>query len=248
MAAKPILSPAQIEFFKEQGYLILEDFIDPDTVVGWREQIWRHLGASLEEPDQWPDDYVVEGFSHEPVFGHMPQMAAAVEQLGGGKFTGGGSGPLVKWPQAGENWSMPEQGHIDGYGPNGWSGGFMLGATTYLYDVEPGGGAFVYWPASHKPVHDFFCRHPEKIDGSFRQGDDWEARSWGIFSDDAPHEPRQFSARAGTVVLWHCYMCHTGSGNIGPVPRFGFFARWHHVDREEMRWDVAGDLWKHWAI
>ena len=44
---------------------------------------------------------------------------------------------------------MPATGHIDGYGPGGWSGGFMLGATAYLEDVEDGGGAFVYWPQSH---------------------------------------------------------------------------------------------------
>ncbi|NKB72200.1 MAG: hypothetical protein GKR89_34410 [Candidatus Latescibacteria bacterium] len=248
MTAEPILSLAQIEFFKEQGYLVLEDFIELATVEGWRQQIWGHLGTSLDHPKEWPNDYVVKDFSATPVFGHLPQMVAAVEQLGGGKFAGGGSGPLVQWPRDDGDWTLPSQGHIDGYGPGGWSGGFMLGATTYLYDVEPGGGAFVYWPGSHKPVHDYFGRHPEKIDGSFREGPNWESRSWGIFSDESPEPPREFTARAGTVVLWHCYMCHTGSANIRRVPRFGFFARWHHTDREEMRWDVGGDLWKHWAI
>lgn len=40
-------------------------------------------------------------------------------------------------------------GNIDGYPPlDGWAP-FMLGFTTYLYDVEPGGGAFIYWPDSN---------------------------------------------------------------------------------------------------
>ena len=68
-----------------------------------------------------------------------------------------------------EQWREPGQGHVDGYGPGGWSGtyfqlsvnshlpldflwfemmqtdtlgGFTLAATTYLDDVQPGGGCF----------------------------------------------------------------------------------------------------------
>jgi hypothetical protein len=48
------------------------------------------------------------------------------------------------------------------YGPGGWSGGFTLAATTYLDEVEPGGGCFYFFPNSHRAVHQFFLRNPVK--------------------------------------------------------------------------------------
>ena len=51
------------------------------------------------------------------------------------------------------------------WGPGGWSGGFMLAATANLVDVEEKGGAFIYWPRSHRAVNRFFQRHPERLDG-----------------------------------------------------------------------------------
>ena len=245
------LNEVQITFFKEQGYLILKDFIEPEIVASWRQQLWDHLGASADDPDNWPDQYVVDGYTIEPpeqALGRLPQMQAVVEQLGGGKFTGGGSQVLAIWPNPEAAWKPADNGHIDGYGPNGWSGGFMLGATTYIEDVQPQGGAFSYWPQSHLPTHEFFLKDPSKIDGSFRAGPEWEERQWRIFSDATPYGSKEFVARAGSVILWHCFMCHTGSTNVRSTPRFGMFARWHHSDSATMRYDIAPDLWKYWGI
>jgi ectoine hydroxylase-related dioxygenase (phytanoyl-CoA dioxygenase family) len=160
-------------------------------------------------------------------------------------FSGGGGQILVQWPKQDQEWGMPSSGHIDGYGPNGWSGGFMLGATTYLYDVEPQGGAFIYWPKSHFSTHEYFREFPEQIDGSFNKIEDW---GWHIFSDRSPEGPTQYIAKAGSVVFWHCFLCHTGSGNIRNIPRFGLFARWSYKEKEKMRYEIPEDLWKYWAI
>ena len=163
------LDPAQIERFKRQGCLLLEGLIDPGTLSAWRDQFWSHVGADHNDPATWPEDYVIRDFAVDPPFGQLPGMRSIIEQLGGGMFGGGGGSMLVKWPgPEGSAWKMPDSGHMDGYGPGGWSGGFMLGATTYMDDVEPGGGGFVYWPRSHGPVQAYFREHPEQIDGSFR--------------------------------------------------------------------------------
>ena len=131
-----MLTAEQIAFFQEHGYLILKNLIDPEIVDEWRAQVWKHFNSSLETPETWPNDYVVQNFSFSPLLGQLPAMQEITEQLGGGQFTGGGGSPLVKWPNPEEEWAMPGNGHIDAYGPGGWSP-FMLGATTYLYDVEP---------------------------------------------------------------------------------------------------------------
>ena len=242
------LTQDQITYFKEQGYLILRNFIDPAQIESWRDQFWKHLDVDADDPSTWPDSYVIEGFTTEPLMGHLPQVAAVVDQLGGGKFNGGGGSMLVKWPGEGPEWAPSNSGHIEDYGPGGWSGGFMLGATTYLHDIEARGGGFYFWPQSHLTTHDYFLEFPTHIDGSFNKRADWEERSWRIFSDRSPQAPVEFIGGAGDVIFWHGFLCHTGSPNTRPVPRTGVFSDWRHADREEMRYDVPRDLWKYWGI
>ncbi len=248
MADRQPLSPDQVNSFKEQGYLILRNFIDLAQIEIWRHQFWKHLDADADDPSTWPDSYVIEGFSTDPPMGHLPQIKAVVEQLGGGKFDGGGGSMLVQWSREDQEWAPSNSGHIDGYGPGGWKGGFMLGATTYLHDIESTGGAFLYWPQSHLSTHDYFLEFPTHIDGSFDKREDWEERKWRVFSDRSPQGPVEFTGRAGDLIFWHCFLCHTGSPNIRPVPRTGVFSRWHHADKEEMRYEIPRDLWKYWGI
>ena len=244
-----MLTSEQVDFFKTNGYLILESFIETETIDSWRQQIWQHLQVDLSDPSGWPNPYVVDGLKIEPekkILGQLPQVRQVVDQLGGGLFNGGGGQILAQWPRKEEHqWQMPNSGHIDGYGPNGWSGGFMLGATTYMYDVESEGGAFIYWPKSHLSTHQYFLAYPTHIDGSFRDKEGW---GWEIFSDRSPEPPCQFTAKAGDVIFWHCFLCHTGSGNIRNIPRFGLFARWSYKEKEKMRYEIPEDLWKYWTI
>ena len=151
-----MLTEKDVTHFKEQGFDVLPDLIDPEHIETWNEQFWNHVAATPDNPASWPDSYVIEGFSTDPLFGHLPQMKQLVDQLGGILFAGGGGSMLVHWPRSEGHWNMPATGHIDGYGPGGWSGGFMLGATAYLEDVKDGGGAFVYWPQSHLTTHQYF--------------------------------------------------------------------------------------------
>ena len=56
------LDEKQIAHFKEEGYLILTGFIDPQQVTEWRVQFWQHVGADPQDPASWPDSYVLEVF------------------------------------------------------------------------------------------------------------------------------------------------------------------------------------------
>ena len=238
-----MLTAKQITSFQEHGYLILKNLIDPEIIDEWRTQVWKHYNSSLETPETWPNEYQIEGFSFSPLFGHLPVMQEIIEQLGGGQFMGGGGSSLIKWPNPEEEWKMPADGHIDAYG-GAWSP-FMMGATTYLYDAKPKGGAFVFWPGSHRTTHKYFLQYPEQIDGSFYDIKDW---GWDVLSDLSPEGPREFIAEAGDVVLWHAFLCHTGSSNIRNVPRFGLFARYAHKQKDEIKYEIPEDLWKYWAI
>ena len=241
-----MLTTKQIAFFQEHGYLILKNFIDSEIIEEWRTQVWKHFNSSFETPETWPNDYEIPGFSFSPVFGHLPVMQKVADQLGGGQFfTGGGGSPIIKWPNPEEEWAMPKDGHIDAYGAvAGWSP-FMLGATTYLYDAKPKAGNFIFWPQSHTSTHKYFLQYPEQIDGSFYDIEDWD---WRMLSDLSPEGPREFIGAAGDVVLWHAFLCHTGSANVRDVPRFGLFVRYAHEKLEEIKYEIPEDLWKYWAI
>jgi hypothetical protein len=119
-----------------------------------------------------------------------------VEQLGGGEFAQGRPSPGSPWygdlrgvfpnsdgysagradSPARPQWEPPgrAQGHIDGYGgANSWRGGLLLGATVYLNDVAPTGGALFVWPGSHAAIHRYFRASPGAIDGRYICEEDW---------------------------------------------------------------------------
>jgi hypothetical protein len=237
----------QIQSFKDSGFLIIENLIEPDTLELWREQIWGHFGSRLDTPETWPDVRVIDGFKFddpEKAFGRLPEVAGVVQQLlGGDDLILSDGDPLFTWPAPETEWYFPHTSHIDGYGTE-W-GPFMLGATTYLYDVHARGGGFGYWPGSHLTTHQYFLEDPDQVDGRFQQRDGW---SWRDFSDRATEEARQFTARAGDVMFWHAYLVHGASLNARPEPRFGIFARFRHEHQDKIKREVPEDLWKHWVI
>ncbi len=143
---------------------------------------------------------------------------------------------------------MPDSGHLDGYPGEGCQAVLMLGATTYLHDVASRGGCYVYWPSSHHGAHRYFRAHPDRIEGTFRDTPEWAERGWGIFTDGCDVEPREFVAHAGDVILWHGWLCHSGSKNINPSPRVGLFARWIHRDDAGVRKAIHADPWHYWGV
>ena len=119
----------------------------------------------------------------------------------------------------------------------------MLTAITYIDDLDAEGGGTNYWPGSCHPVHKFMRAHPgQHASGTF-------ANSWGFKAPNTDEQnqkmtdlaawggvpgsgPREFTARAGDVLLMHALTVHSApvmNGRAGTV-RKALFARWHHKD------------------
>lgn len=239
------LTPEQVRFFKEEGYVVMRSAIEPVYIVEWRRQVLRSLGGSAESPVNWGDpgkDASAEFEPEEIRLHNHPTVRAAVEQLGGGRFVCGHDSCVITWPRESRGWSPTGRGHIDGYNPRiGWWP-FMLSATTYLYDVQPMGGTLTLWPGSHLAAWRYFRRRPDHLDGGYTRDPDFD------WSQLAPRPPVEFTANAGDVVFWHALLSHEGSGNITRDPRVGLFTRWRHRDQEQIKYEVPHDPWKHWAI
>jgi hypothetical protein len=268
------LSRAQLAEFAREGVLILRGFIDDATSGGWLAQLEEQVGGDPLASSTWAD-----GASNSrplvPALGGVPQVAAVLEQLGGAGWGGGGAGlggvkiqtlpegELQQPAAAADPVLEGFHGHIDGYGPGGWSGGFILAATTYLADVEPSGGAFVYWPRSHRAVNRFFQQYPDTLDGSFRILPDFWGEPAGAANGAAPTSPAsrqwavmygddretsigvgectEFVGKRGDLILWHCFTAHTGSRNVSsPTPRLGVFGRWHRPEAVRSAGPIKG--------
>ena len=237
----------QIQFFKENGFLIIKNMIEPKTLETWRNQIWSHFDSCLETPETWPNDRQINDFKFdhpENAFGRLPQIGSVVAQLSGGEFANADGSPLFIWPSPpGTEWIFPHTRHVDGWGTSWYP--FMLGVTTYLYDVESRGGGFAYWPRSHLTTHSYFLEDPARIDGRFKEEEGWSNM---VFSDRAPEGPREFTGRAGDVIFWHSFLVHSASINVRSEPRFAMLVRFTHIHQEEIKYDVPDNLWKYWAI
>lgn len=242
------LTENQIYSFKQEGYLVLRDFLNTSLLEAWREQFWKQAGGSLEDKDSWPTGKNIGNLKLTPELGGLPDIKSIVEQLGGGQFNGGGCGVLIRWPQGGREWQMPKTGHLDGYPGEGCQAVLMIGATTYLYDVDSGGGTFVYWPCSHRDAHRYFLDFPDQIEGTFREIPEWDEHNWGIFQRDATKPPQEFIAKAGDVILWHGWLSHSGSANIQESPRIGLFSRWTHKNDADIRKNLPQELWDYWSV
>ena len=99
MANSQVLSAEEISFFKENGYLILENCSDPELLATWQEQFWWCLNSRFDDPDSWPTDQTFIGrwrFTPPcPNISAVPMVQAAADQLSGGNFIGGGGAPFI---------------------------------------------------------------------------------------------------------------------------------------------------------
>ena len=173
-------------------------------------------------------------------------MQEISEQLGGGQFfTGAAVHRLSNGPIPKKRGKCPRTDTSTRMVP--LLAGVLLCSGQRLISMmlKPKGGAFIFWPRSHQSTHKYFLQYPEQIDGSFYDIEDW---GWHVLSDLSPEGPREFIGAAGDVVLWHAFLCHTGSSNVKDVPRFGLFARYAHEKWDEIKYEIPDDLWKYWAI
>lgn len=247
------LTPNQIASFKEVGYVVIPNLIDPSTLKNWRDQIQSHFGdlskpsnqESAGPPQQHrPDITILKGFRFSPTktqLVNQPKVKTIVDQMGGGQFQGKDGNLRLLWPETETQWSLPDRGHIDGYLGKRRTMPFLLGLATYIYDVEPHGGGTAFWPGSHLKTWAFLRKYPNHLEHSCREHPEYLEMVKNI-------QPVELHAKAGDVTFWHCNILHETSQNTSTKIRHGLFARLPHKDQESFRDEISDDLWKRWAI
>jgi hypothetical protein len=251
------LTPHAIETFKRDGIIRVPKLLHPPVVERWRAMLGDLFGpitddSAMERMRSYGDtdiyrtrlSFVEQG----NLLSDQKMISRLVHQLGGGNFSAEDNGWIVRWPDPAQSLRLPRIGHIDVFPnksfPNDWYP-FMLGISTYLYDVDVGCGATMFWPGSHVTVHNYLIENPHHVDGTFREqmtpNEVWRRFTHGM-------TPYEAVGEAGDVFFWHSLICHSVSGNKSRRPRIALFARCRHQQQSVISRQVPKDIWRYWGV
>lgn len=251
--------------FKELGFLTLRDAIDESVVEEARTALQNAVPSDREEYESLSDDpdaikkQINQIQSAEPFNRINEALYEYADALVGGDELappGDGTQIALRYPEPeGPHDPASKQprdlhGHLDGY-----RAGYELGdkieyatvfGIVYLDRVRPMGGGFTVWPGSHWNVAEYFETHSLEsgrggIPGFTDEGEwDYDTKRHEQF------DPFEITGDAGTVILAHYKLEHTGGVNLGDSIRMSALRRFRRADAQEDKRDAASNIWKYW--
>ncbi|MCY4115993.1 MAG: phytanoyl-CoA dioxygenase family protein [Caldilineaceae bacterium] len=244
------LSVEQVEFFRDNGYLVLRDVLEPALMEQTRDAWWDAAPPELrrDDPESWVGAFLDSRFtwkyrdrSREPwmvelLYGN-PKLQAVAKQL---------LGPDLETPERirgiycvfpdTESAPKPARFHVDAHA-------FHLGVVGYVDDVPPDGGGFTVWPGSHKQFYHAFKTaytfNPLEEEREFSDTDTYR----NVLQIDPVHT----YGTAGDVVLWHHRMGHGAGHNRSRQVRQAVLYDFCRADLDEIQDEPPpADMWRHW--
>lgn len=216
------LSPAEIEQFVEDGYVVLRAGFPAGVAAAIRERIWHRMGLSPVDPQDWPAKvvYIKETYDGLPFAqAYTDRVVGAFDQLlGPGRWIQ--DGWLGYWPIlfpgfAGPPWTPPEFGwHVDGghFRRHLWSPDRALLTLFLLSDIDPGDGGTTVSVGSQRLVAQVLAdAEPDGLT---------HAELLARANAHPRTEVREVTGSAGDVVLLHPLLLHAQSENTGTRVRF----------------------------
>lgn len=251
------VSQDEIEFFKENGYLIKRGILDTELMERARERLWQGAPPTLkrDDPDTWVGPFPESTDDPNSVWydftwkfrepgseDWMVQLLAKNEIVWGTAEQLLGQGTLEEPEQIRGIYCMMPEGnaperpyrcHVDRHP-------FHLGVVGYIDRVAPNGGGFTVWPGSHRTFyHDFETRY------TFNPTQQAQADIQRI--NEQP--PMDCHGDAGDVVFWHHRIGHSAGHNRTRQIRQAVLYDFKKRDLEETQDQPPGDdMWIDWAI
>lgn len=208
---EPALTVEDLEFWNENGYVVLRDAVPSQQCRAAAQAIYDLLGMDPDQPETWyggPQGYTTWiPLLHHPSFWanrESPRIHRAFAQIWGRRdlwvtVDQGGMNPPER-----PGWQFPGQGlHFDvslalpiPFGVQG---------ILYLTDTAADQGAFSCVPGFHRVIESWLESLPQGVDP--RQED------LGKFG------PVPIAGRAGDLIIWHQALPHAGTPNRADRPR-----------------------------
>ena len=246
-----VLSPEQRERFIHSGFVVLRNVISQaildealDVVIETVPEDMTDFKALVAGPDD--RHYWNDLADMAPFYQLNEQLHTYAEELVGvdrlqppSEFTQVAVRyPTGQLPSTSEHPVTTVDGnpHIDIFGDSGELRPFTIGATTYLDDVHPRGGGLTIWPGTHWRVAEYLSEHGVDSYSNEKVGDMIGSRT----------TPFEVTGSAGTVVLWHNLLVHTGGCHLEREPRIAAFTRFRRSNETKTSHDAAKNPFKYW--
>ena len=222
-----VLSDEDLEFWADNGYIIVRQAVSEAQAHCTADALWRHVGLDPEDSDGWDPDrlhsMMVEIYHHQTLWDNRqaPRVYEAFRQLWGhdalwvsldrASLSLPSRDPSVKEPLL--HWDidlhrLPLE--------------FALQGILYLTDTAEDQGAFMCVPGFHKEVEGWLAKLPWWA--RLRTRLTWRAIQridWPYRQDLETLGSRRIAARAGDLIIWHRALPHVASRNRSAKPRLG---------------------------
>ena len=209
-AADPALTTADLDFWNENGYVVLSDAVSPDARLAAEQAIWNHVGADPDSTESWyqkgAQGIMVELIQH-PAFERTrrsPRIHKAFAQLWG---------TADLWVSSDRcGFHVPQREGHPFPGPDlHWdvdfsrSAAFATQGILYLTDTPPEQGALTVVPGFHRRLSEWLQTLPS---GSDPQKEDLHALG-----------SMPVGGKAGDLIVWNHALPHGSRPNLGSRPR-----------------------------
>ena len=229
-AGEPPLSSEDLEFWEENGYVVVHDAVPQEQCDAAAQAIYGFIGMDPDRPDTWyggPQGHSiwVPLYHHAAVWANResPRIRRAFAQIWGREDLWVNVDQCGMNPPERPGWQFPgPRLHFDmslalpTY--------FGVQGILYLTDTEAGQGAFTCVPGFHRRVESWLQSLPA---GADPREEDLE--QFG---------PVPIAGRAGDLIIWHQALPHGSSPNRGTLPRVV-----QYLVMRPSRWDY-NPIWK----
>ena len=204
---EPVLSPADLESWDEQGYVVVRQAVSGDSCRAAVEAILAFAGMSIERPDSWYKAGLWIPLAHHPALWanrDSPRIHTAFAQIWGRRDLWmnvdvcGVNPPLrpgYSFQGTPLHWDMTLAPPLE----------FGTQAILYLTDTAPNQGAFSCVPGFHRRLEAWLNEIPTGADPRATAARDLR--------------PIPIAADAGDLIIWHQALPHGATPNLGTLPR-----------------------------
>lgn len=208
----PVLTPADLDFWKEHGYVVVKNVVTAPEHTAANKAIWEFLGADPEDPGSWYREHPARNglmlvfTQHKALqaIRNSPRIRKAYEQLY--------SSTAIYKVIDKVSFNPPQNEHYRFAGsPLHWDTSLELPipdrfqGLLYLSDVTASGGAFQCVPGFHRVIGQWIKDLPAGID----------PRQHAIET----LQPIPVPGNAGDFIIWHQALPHCASPNLDNRPR-----------------------------
>jgi ectoine hydroxylase-related dioxygenase (phytanoyl-CoA dioxygenase family) len=211
------LAAEQIQSYIDEGFLLLPDAIDAETVERARQVLEQKVVNAGENPyHTFVRDSAVSACFNRKVCDAAAQLANVRSNFKPPRtvYT------VTAFPTT-KPWELPSP-HIDHAKEEDahqtFPPPFRIGCLIYLSDVQSQGGATIVWPGSHRRLEEMAKSNVERYKYLASVHRDIGTIDLG--------SPREITARAGSALFYQYLCAHSGSSNSGTTPRFALNHKW----------------------